>query len=92
MVNPGSDIGFSKYIRDGSGRDSYIGDNNGNFFRNYYEPARGLIYGGKQLKTNMTLKPNEHKKEFSSGKHSNYSPDGSGRDGYIHGSNGGLYP
>ena len=49
MVNPGSDIGFSKYIRDGSGRDSYIGDNNGNFFRNYYEPARGLIYGGKQL-------------------------------------------
>ena len=46
MANPGTDIAWTNYIRDGCGRDNYIAKNNGNFFRNYYEPARGLIYGG----------------------------------------------
>lgn len=46
MVSKGRDVEWNQYRRDGQGRDGYIADNNGGNFANYYEPGKGLIYGG----------------------------------------------
>lgn len=92
MVSKGKDVEFSNYVRNGSGRDNFIASNNGGNYANYYEPGRGLIYGGNNLAVGHPKKVYDHKKMFSSGKHSNYVADGSGRDSYIHLVNGGIYP
>jgi hypothetical protein len=51
-----------------------------------------LIYGGNQLAVGNPRRHSEVKKTFTSGKHTNYVADGSGRDSYIHLANGGIYP
>ena len=92
MVSKGRDVEWTHYIRDGQGRDNYIANNNGGFFTSYYEPGKGLIYGGNQLQVGNARRHSEVSKTFTSGKHTNYIADGSGRDSYIHTVNGGIYP
>ena len=92
-VDLGNSILFPKYGRDGTGRDAYIAGNNGGFYSKYQENARGLIYGGDNIYVgNSQAGPRNDIFPSIPGKHVSYNTNGTGRDSYIHKSNGGFYP
>ena len=87
----GKDLFKSQYVNNGTGRDSYIYNNNGGF-NAAYSPAKGLSLG-----TNMYVGKSQAGQRSDiyprfGGKQINYNHDGTGRDGYISSSNGGFYP
>ena len=80
------DVGV-RYVTNGSGRDTYIYNDNGGF--NFMKRPRDQFHPGSipMKSTNM------YRKEKSPPAHSRaivYKTDGSGRDGYINSNSGGM--
>ena len=67
----------SSYAPNGSGRDSYIANDNGGLYRPYepaFNPDTGTFGSKSRIRnTHATI----------DAKHSNYTSNGGGRDGYI---------
>lgn len=75
------------YSINGTGRDTYIAVDNGGFskpFEPSFTPETG-VFGSRRLNRDPSA-------AFIDAKHTNYSSNGSGRDGYISRINGGFYP
>jgi len=75
------------YSINGTGRDTYIAVDNGGFtkpFEPNYIPENG-VFGSRRVNRDASA-------PFIEAKHTNYSSNGSGRDGYISKINGGFYP
>ena len=76
----------SVYPPNGSGRDTYIGGDNGGLYRPT-RPASAMNVGSFR-----TVRQPNYDLANLGAKRSNYHYNGTGRDGYIGNANGGFYP
>ena len=81
-----NDILWQFYQNDGSGRDTYISNDNGGFQKPRHITGKPI----NDLSKNSLYQRDPHHE--ITGKHINYLQDGTGRDSYIFMSNGGFYP
>ena len=79
------------YQADGTGRDTYVGVNNGGFFAHMQVPMKQNTRGQTMFMGDRQGGRTDNSPSIEA-KHVSYNYNGSGRDTFIGDNNGGFYP